>query len=160
MTIGRGDGHLLVKFPFVDSPYVFVPVSPTVFEMTDTDARMTFRRDERDRATGAVFKIGDAERVSDENREMTVNKTRAAIRTIDRRSEAPPATSKPIGNRFPAGYFLAGAALAAGAGGAGVSDFLVALAAIPPVSASIGLARASERPISLAASMARTVFLW
>lgn len=62
IAIDRRDGALLVKFPYGEAPYVFQPVDKRVFEMSDADARLTFRLDAQGRAIGADFQIGDAVR--------------------------------------------------------------------------------------------------
>ena len=62
IMISRREGYLLVKFPYGEAPYVFQPFAPNVFEMPDTDARLTFQVDAQGRVTGAAFKIGDATR--------------------------------------------------------------------------------------------------
>jgi hypothetical protein len=60
--VTRGDGHLLVTFPYRAIAYVFEPIGATVFEMPDTDGRLTFQTDAQGRTTNAVFQIGDQER--------------------------------------------------------------------------------------------------
>ena len=61
--VSRDSGHLLVTFPYRAIAYVFEPIAETVFDMPDTDGRLTFQADAQGRVTGAVFKIGDQERV-------------------------------------------------------------------------------------------------
>jgi hypothetical protein len=63
VTITRGDGHLIFKLPFRPTPLVMQPVSTTEFVLPRTDARFTFQRDAQGRVTGAVFTVGDGERL-------------------------------------------------------------------------------------------------
>jgi hypothetical protein len=61
-TIIRQDGHLVITFPFRPQPLELEPISETEFDMPFTDGRFTFRKDERGRVTGVLFRIGDGER--------------------------------------------------------------------------------------------------
>jgi hypothetical protein len=63
MTISRGEGHLILKLSFRPTPLDMLPVSATEFILPRTYARFTFQRDGRGRVTGALFRIGDEERV-------------------------------------------------------------------------------------------------
>jgi len=63
LSITRGDGHLMLKLPFRPTPLVMQPVSPTEFVLPHTDARFTFRRDDQGQVTGALFRVGDGERL-------------------------------------------------------------------------------------------------
>jgi hypothetical protein len=63
LRIARAEGRLLVKFPFLPKPLVIYPIAETVFAMPDTDGQFTFQRDEKGQVKGAVFHIGDGERV-------------------------------------------------------------------------------------------------
>ena len=62
VTIAREGGHLTVSFPFRPGALEIVPISETEFDMPTTDGRFTFRTDDRGRATGLLFRIGDGER--------------------------------------------------------------------------------------------------
>jgi hypothetical protein len=61
-TIAREGGHLTVSFPFRPRPLELEPISETEFDMPFTDGRFTFRKDDRGRVTGVLFRIGDGER--------------------------------------------------------------------------------------------------
>jgi hypothetical protein len=61
-TIAREGGHLTVSFPFRPQPLTLEPISETEFDMPFTDGRFTFRKDDRGRVTGVLFRIGDGER--------------------------------------------------------------------------------------------------
>jgi hypothetical protein len=62
IVITRGDGRLLVRFPFLPKPLDIYPTADGVFELLDTDGRFTFQKDDQGNVTGAVFHIGDADR--------------------------------------------------------------------------------------------------
>ncbi len=74
VTITRGDNHLMLKLPFRPTPLALQPISPTEFILPRTDARFIFQRDEQGRVTGALFKVGDGERLTAEDH--------AVIRTL------------------------------------------------------------------------------
>jgi hypothetical protein len=61
-TITREGGHLTISFPFRPEPLELEAISETEFDMPFTDGRFTFRKDERGRVGGVLFRIGDGER--------------------------------------------------------------------------------------------------
>lgn len=61
IVITKGDGHLLVKFPFLPTPLVIEPINETTFAMPHTDGRYTFDVSDG-KVTAAKFEIGDGER--------------------------------------------------------------------------------------------------
>ena len=63
VTIARVGGNLAVTFPFRPGGLELVPVSETTFEMPSTDGRFTFQADPQGQVTGALFRIGDGERL-------------------------------------------------------------------------------------------------
>jgi 3-keto-disaccharide hydrolase len=62
-TIKREGDHLTVTFPFRPQALAMEPISETEFDMPFTDGRFTFRKDDSGRVAGALFRIGDGERV-------------------------------------------------------------------------------------------------
>jgi hypothetical protein len=61
-TIAREGDHLTVSFPFRPQPLALEPISETEFDLPFTDGRLTFRKDDRGRVTGVLFRVGDGER--------------------------------------------------------------------------------------------------
>ena len=61
-TIAREGDHLTVSFPFRPGALALEPISETEFDMPYTDGRFTFRKDDRGKVTGVLFRIGDGER--------------------------------------------------------------------------------------------------
>src|SRR5262249_19681189 len=61
-TIVREGGNLVVTFSFRPQPLVIEPISESEFDMPFTYGRFTFRKDDRGRVTGVLFRIGDGER--------------------------------------------------------------------------------------------------
>jgi hypothetical protein len=62
-TIQREGDHLTVTVPFRPQALAMEPISETEFDMPFTDGRFTFRKDDSGRVAGALFRIGDGERV-------------------------------------------------------------------------------------------------
>jgi N-acetylglucosamine malate deacetylase 1 len=62
-TVTRGDGHLNLTPPGIPShTHVLLPVTRAVFEMPDSDVRMTFQTSEEAPVTTALFTVGGEER--------------------------------------------------------------------------------------------------
>jgi hypothetical protein len=62
-SISRGNGHLILKLSFRPTPLLMQAISPSEFILPHTDAHFTFQRDDQGRVTGALFKVGDGERL-------------------------------------------------------------------------------------------------
>jgi LmbE family N-acetylglucosaminyl deacetylase len=61
--VRRGDGHLLLTTPGVPSrTHVLLPVTKTVFEMPESDVRLTFQASAPAPVTTALFTVGGEER--------------------------------------------------------------------------------------------------
>jgi len=58
----REGTRLTVTFPFRPGALAIEPVSETEFDMPFTDGRFTFRKDDRGKVTGVLFRIGDSQR--------------------------------------------------------------------------------------------------
>ena len=61
-TFARAGDHLTVAFPFRPGALALDAASATEFDLPSADGRFTFRADDSGNVTGAVFRIGDAER--------------------------------------------------------------------------------------------------
>jgi hypothetical protein len=61
-TIARSGDHLTIAFPFRPGTLALLPISETEFDLPSADGRFAFRKDERGRVTGVLFRIGDGER--------------------------------------------------------------------------------------------------
>jgi LmbE family N-acetylglucosaminyl deacetylase len=61
-TVSRGDGHLVLTTPGVPShSHVLLPSAPTVFEMADSDVRLTFQKNDEGRVSSAIVSVGGEE---------------------------------------------------------------------------------------------------
>jgi hypothetical protein len=61
-TFAREGNQLTVSFSFRPQRLVIEPISETEFDMPFTDGRFTFRKDDRGRVTGVLFRVGDSAR--------------------------------------------------------------------------------------------------
>jgi hypothetical protein len=61
-TFAREGNQLTVSFSFRPQRLVIEPISETEFDMPFTDGRFTFRKDDRGRVTGVLFRVGDSQR--------------------------------------------------------------------------------------------------
>ncbi len=61
-TIARRGSQLTVSFPFRPGPLALESISETEFDLASADGRFTFRKDDKGRVTGVLFRIGDGER--------------------------------------------------------------------------------------------------
>ncbi len=59
VDVTRQGGHLFFKLPFRSSPLEIVPVSPSRFELPQTDGDFEFEKDAEGRVTGVKMRIGD-----------------------------------------------------------------------------------------------------
>ncbi len=61
-AISRGDGHLIVTLPGTPKrSHTILPVAPNVFEMADSDVRMTFLKNEHGQISSAHLNVGGEE---------------------------------------------------------------------------------------------------
>jgi hypothetical protein len=61
-TFAREGDQLIVTFSVRPQRLELQAISETEFDMPFTDGRFTFRKDDRGRVTGVLFRIGDGER--------------------------------------------------------------------------------------------------